>query len=328
MRTGIDNYGLLPLGLSPLETMEWALKHGAEGVAFSGIPGRSAKFLDKGLLNDLKSFAAENSMYLEWGGGQHFPFDMENWQRKEIFNQNRIIAEEAAFLDAKIVRSCSGGLMRWKKDSPDTSVFISEMAAELKQLQPMLNDVGVKWAIETHFELTSFELLKVFEMAGLTPGDSIGICLDTMNLLTMLEDPLEGSKRLLPWLISTHIKDGGLLKSPQGFISFPAPIGKGFIPLPDIISLLYYADQDIDLSIEDHNGSFDLPVSDPLFREGFPDLTKMEFQKLSILVEMAEPDRAIIEAEYLNRKLWPDVCEERMARDIVKLKEIIANLEI
>ena len=36
-RVGIDNYGLFPLDLSPLATLEWAVAHGADGVAFSGL---------------------------------------------------------------------------------------------------------------------------------------------------------------------------------------------------------------------------------------------------------------------------------------------------
>ncbi|MCD6347775.1 MAG: sugar phosphate isomerase/epimerase [Bacteroidales bacterium] len=328
MKIGIDNYGLLPLGFSPIETLQWASRHGAEGVAFSGLPDRQGKHLDKALLLDLKSFVDDHDMYIEWGGGQHFPLDMESWQRKEILSHNRIMAEESAYLNAKIVRSCSGGLMRWQADSPDTSFFINEMAVELKELKHVVNDLGVTWAIETHFELTSFELLEVFDRAGLSPDDGIGICLDTMNLLTMLEDTLEGSKRLLPWIVSTHIKDGGLLKSENGLKSFPAPVGKGFIPLPDIISALYSANPELDLSIEDHNGSFDLPINNAGFKAGFPDLTDKELQKLLAMAESAETYRSDIEMNYCNRSLWPSVCEERMAGDILKLKEIVANLEL
>ena len=85
------------------------------------------------------------------------------------------------------------------------------MAAALREQKPMLRDFGVILAIETHFEFTSFELLRLFEMCGAVPGEYLGICLDTMNLLTMLEDPVLAARRLLPWVVTTHIKDGGLM---------------------------------------------------------------------------------------------------------------------
>ena len=34
---GIDNYGLYPLKLSALETLEWASKHGAEAVSYTHL---------------------------------------------------------------------------------------------------------------------------------------------------------------------------------------------------------------------------------------------------------------------------------------------------
>ena len=36
-RVGINNCGLFPLNLSPLDTLRWAVAHGAEGVAFLGL---------------------------------------------------------------------------------------------------------------------------------------------------------------------------------------------------------------------------------------------------------------------------------------------------
>ena len=37
LRVGIDNYGLFPLTLSPLQILHWARDNGAEGVQFSGL---------------------------------------------------------------------------------------------------------------------------------------------------------------------------------------------------------------------------------------------------------------------------------------------------
>ena len=84
MRVGIDNYGLFPLGLDPLDTLRWAVAHGAEGVAFSGLQPEHQAALDAGSLAQLKGFAQEHSLYLEWGGAQHVPRDLVTWTPKDI----------------------------------------------------------------------------------------------------------------------------------------------------------------------------------------------------------------------------------------------------
>ena len=318
-RVGIDNYGLFPLDLSPLETLKWALAHGADGVAFSGLTEQQQAQIGPGTLADLRMFAADHHLYLEWGGGQHIPSDMTYWTPKDLFAINRRAAGEARLLDTRIVRSCSGGLMRWNAASPPTDVLLRETAAALRQQAAMLRDNGVILAIETHFEFTSFELLRLFEMCEVRPGDWLGICLDTMNLLTMLEDPVRATTRLLPWVVSTHIKDGGVLMTPDGLTTFPAPIGTGVIDLADILRQLGALQREVHLSVEDHAGSFDLPIYDRAFLAKFPDLTGTE---LASLVRLSEATAARAACRPVERSAWANVCEQRMAHDLAALRTL------
>ena len=149
------------------------------------------------------------------------PEDLTSFAKKEIFLSNRKAIAEADALGVKIIRSCSGGLMRWNQNAPETEVFLKEAAIELKKQAQMFRDNGVILAIETHFEFTTFELLRLFEMCEADPDDYLGICLDTMNLLTMLEDPVAATERILPWIVSTHIKDGGIFSGEDGIDYFP-----------------------------------------------------------------------------------------------------------
>jgi sugar phosphate isomerase/epimerase len=187
----------------------------------------------------------------------------------------------------------------------------------------MLKDHNVILAIETHFEFTTHELLKLFEQCDTEPGDYLGICLDTMNLLTMLEDPLRATERILPWVVSTHIKDGALLLTQEGLVSFPAEIGKGIIDFRQIVERLSSLPWEVHLSIEDHGGSFFLPIFESHFLSEFPDLTLEEFVSLINLAqragELAQGGKLFIE----ERERWPEVCESRLKRDIQALRKII-----
>jgi sugar phosphate isomerase/epimerase len=325
LRVGIDSYSLKPLDLSPFELAEWAVLNGADGVQFSEVNVPPGTAVDKTFLQELRSFAGENSLYLEWGGGEHIPVDLNTGRPKDIAAVNRRAAEQAFELGASTVRSCSGGLMRWAKDARPTEELLRLMAASLREQKPMLRDLGVVLAIETHFEFTSFELLRLFDTCGASPGEWLGICLDTMNLLTMLEDPVLASRRLLPWVVTTHIKDGGLALGPDGFVSFTAEAGKGVIDLAAIVEMLATTRPHLTLTVEDHGGDFPIPVADPDFLARFPDLAVPELVRL---LGLSVKTRALMDAGKLSplaRDRWPAVCEPRVKRDIQSVRRIAAG---
>ncbi len=325
LRVGIDTYSLEPLQLSPLEILEWAKENGAEGVQVSGLGPEQEKNVDAQYLKDLAQFAATNDLYLEWGGAQHIPFDMETWKKKEILKVNRAAAEQAETLGTRIIRSCSGGLMRWDPKSPATKTFLKESAKSLKAQRQMLKDHGVILAIETHFEFTTHELLQLFEACDAAPGDYLGICLDTMNLLTMLEEPVRASERILPWVVSTHIKDGAILLTSEGFVTFPAEIGKGIVNLRRIAEMLASLPHEVHLSIEDHGGTFHLPIFNSEFLSEFPDLT---VEELTALIQLSQKTEEIFRTDQLNitdRDEWPRICSARLQRDVQNLKDLLRS---
>lgn len=326
LRVGIDNYGLFPLELAPLRILQWARDNGAEGVQFSGFTPEESQKIDPSILKDLSQFASSNDLYLEWGGGQHIPFDVQTWAKKDIFEVNRKAAREAEILGTQIIRSCSGGLMRWNPDNPKTDTLLEEAAVALRSQKQMLKDHNVILAIETHFEFTTFEFLRLFERCDAEPGDYLGICLDTMNLLTMLEEPVSATERILPWIVSSHIKDGGVILESDDLISFPAEIGRGVIDLIKIIVLLNTLPHKVNLSIEDHGGSFVLPVSNPQFLAEFPDLSRDEFIKLLRLADLTKDRMEHKGLSIIEREQWPEICEERLKRDILALKELLSVL--
>jgi len=326
-RVGVDSYSLKPLGLTPFEILDWVRANGGDGVQFSEVSLPPDRCLDKRFLLDLAQYAAEKRLYLEWGGGQHIPFDLDSGKPMDIVRINRRAAEQASLLGVGAIRSCSGGLMRWKEDCPPTEYFLRAMADSLRGQRGMLEDLGVTLAIETHFEFTTFELRRLFSMAGAEPGGYLGICLDTMNLLTVLEDPVQAAKRILPWVVMTHIKDGGIMLTDGGFITFTAAAGEGVIDFAAIFRLLAGLDRKIHLSIEDHGGDFPIPIFDPDFLRKFPDLTAAEMARL---LSLAVGTRSLIEQGRLavvERSRWSEVCAERVRKGIGAIKEIVSQIK-
>jgi len=321
-RVGIDSYGLFPLGLGPVGLLDWARRHGAAGVHVSGFAPEEQLAIPLAVLDDTAAAARDLDLYLEWGGAQHIPRDAASWARKDLTAHNRTVVGQAARLGCRVVRSCSSGLMRWGDAAPPTETLMAETAGALIALRPMLEDHGLVLAVETHFEFTSFELLRLFDRCDVIPGGCLGICLDTMNLLTMLEEPGAATGRLLPWVVATHVKDGGVLVDEAGLVTFPVPIGEGIVDLAGIISLLDRAPATVNLSVEAHAGSFRLPIFDPTFLSRFPDLTT---QELAGIVELAAMSASRPECRPSERATWRDVCEARMVSDLAALNAVIGR---
>ncbi len=321
-RVGVDSYSLQPLGLSPFEVLDWVSANGGEGVQFSEVNLSGRRKPDRAFLKDLAQHAAGKRLYLEWGGGQHIPFDIRTGKPIDLFRINRRAAEQAGLLGVRTVRSCSGGLMRWYEDSPPTETFLRAMAESLRSQRRMLDDLGITLAIETHFEFTTFELRRLFARCEAEPGGYLGICLDTMNLLTMLEDPVSAAKRVLPWVVMTHIKDGGILLTDQGLVSFPVEAGQGIVDFAAILELLSTLERPIRLSLEDHGGDFPIPIFDADFLRGFPDLTAAE---MACLLRLAAKTKERVERGHISiveRTRWPEICEDRVRKGLKNLKAI------
>jgi len=326
LKVGVDSYSLKPLSLTPFQTLDWAARHGAEGVQFSeGVP-EPGSGRDKSFLLSLGQHAREKNLFLEWGGAQHLPIDPFTGRPQDIIAPNRAAAEQAAALGIKVVRSCSSGLMRWRDDSIPTETLLAEIARSLREQRPMLEDLGVTLALETHFEFTTFELLRLFEMCGAAPGGYLGVCLDTMNLLTMLEDPVSATRRILPYVVTTHIKDGGLMPVEEGLMSFTAQAGQGLVDLEKIIFLLSTLEAPVNLFLEDHGGSFLIPINDARFRAKFPDLDEDELRSL---VQLADKGRRFVDQgrlSVLERSRWPEVCETRVEAGLDFVKFLVRKI--
>jgi hypothetical protein len=139
----------------------------------------------------------------------------------------------------------------------------------------------------------------------------------------MLEDPIMAVNRILPWVVCTHIKDGGILLAQEGLVTFPSEIGKGVVNICSIADKISSLKADVNFTIEDHGGSFVLPVFDPLFLSKFPDLTAQEYSILIKLSTLAAGKVQSGELKITEREKWPDICESRIQKDIYTLKEII-----
>ncbi len=134
---------------------------------------------------------------------------------------------------------------------------------------------------------------------------------------------MSAAERVLPWVVATHVKDGALASDDKGFFSFPVAAGTGLVDFPCILRLLAGLDREVNLSLEDHGGSFQIPVFDSSFLVRFPDLTVFELSRLVHLAGIGARRLRDGSLWITERSNWPLHCESRAINGIESIKRIV-----
>jgi len=324
----------------------WLLEHaaaaGLEGVFFRSALELSPS-LDIGELTALRQQADDLDLYIEVGAAKVNPFAAPEAPEIRVLGDGdyllgieRIIAACAAAGIHEIWSATANYKFdiagRMACDRFRTDVAWTEQlratAGVLAQLGPVLREFGSHLNIETHEEITTFELVALVEEAG---PDAFGITFDTANVLIRGEDPVEAARRVAPYTRQTHVRDSALFFTDDGLCRVLAPCGQGVIDWPGLIGALREAPRKA-LSIEGIMGRrFQLPIPlyDPLWHAGQPDMTPME---MATLVRGAELYRRQVEAgvrrsrESLAEPADEAERERFVLESVAHLREVIAEL--
>jgi sugar phosphate isomerase/epimerase len=306
MRLGVDGRKI------PESTKRGAigsLEHGKElgmaGLFFRTILDMSPT-LDPGELKAIRQRADDLGMYMETGLGKVNPYaspeapelraigdgDIVEGFRRMIAACAGIDCRELWISTANFKPNYRGRLaydrfrtdVTWQDQLDATEKF-------LKKLAPIAADYGVHMNLETHEEITSFEVVRLVESVG---PDVMGVVYDTANPLQRGEHPLFTAHRLAPYVRQTHVKDA-FLGYHDGALDFQLrPSGQGVVDFRQLLPILAKANPDLNLSIENDDSHVDRPrpivrrrveIFDALWLQGHPDLTVEEFGAFMHMVQ-------------------------------------------
>ncbi len=305
-RIGFDHYTIAHRGVSAQETLDFATRHGLAGVQFLD-PSEIDRALDPVALADFRRRADGLGLYLEVGLPTPNPVRRSRQEGRPVSaaeqadDLGRHVAAVAA-LGCRYARVYVGDRHdRFRRDTP-WAAQIDATCEVLRRLTPVLRERGIKVAIETHADLTADELLALLDR--LDP-DVAGVTLDTGNLVMRLDDPVRAAERLAPRVLGTHVKDCVLAFTPRGLCWQARPVGSGILPMPDLLAPLLRVNPGLNLTIELHPRTYDLPTRDPTWLAFFPD---RKAESLARVVRLAEQ----CEARYASGALeHPEVVEAR-----------------
>jgi sugar phosphate isomerase/epimerase len=286
-----------------------SLKHGKElgmaGLFFRTVLDMSPR-LDQGELREIRACAESLGLYLETGLGKINPYatpeapELRSVGDGDIVLGFRRMMEACAAIDCRELWVSTAnykptyyGRLAYDRFRTDVT-WVDQLAATerfLLKLAPMARDLGVHLNIETHEEITSFELVQLVESAG---ADVAGIVFDTANVLQRGEHPVWAARRIANYVRQTHIKDGFLFYGNAGLEFQMRPCGDGIVDFRAILPILAGAKPDLNLSIEnaqsesdnkDGNAIIHIEVFDPDWLAGHPHLTLEEYAAFLEMVQ-------------------------------------------
>lgn len=310
MKLGID-WQKLPEAQKrgPMASLDHVQEMGLAGIFFPTVFDMSPT-LDRGFLKDLRAKADAMGLYLEAGLGKINPYCSAEAPELRAAGDGDIIAgltrmvEIAAEIGLHELWISPGNFKgqfpgRLANDRFRTDIDWADQLAAMEKimhrLAPVLRDHGSHMNMETHDEITSFEILRLIEAVG---EDVTGAVLDTANGLQRGEHPVWAARRLAPHVRQTHIKDAYVARAPGGLDFQGRACGEGIVDFAAILPILAEANADLNLSLEMAASCDDKPraanprqciqIDDPLWRAAHPDLTTEEYEAYMQMVDAYE----------------------------------------
>ncbi len=178
-----------------------------------------------------------------WG----HPNGMEAGKNRDEFDSMVAQIPYAKMIGADVMRVVASSLMfRFEPHGPQIDILVGWFKEAVK----VAEEYDVKLAVENHLDYTSDECVELLERVD---SPYLGLNLDTGNFLRLLDDPVDGTRKLADKVFATHIKDlkpvAGVNATEWYFFS-STPVGDGLVDNQKIAQLLYDADYKGFLAVE------------------------------------------------------------------------------
>jgi len=342
MKVGIEgNHTFNCRELGVYRVIDLAKEYKLDGVFFKTILDLSPT-LDSGALRDVRAYTDERGLYLEVGLGRINPYNTPESPEIRQLGEGDYRRGFERMIAAAAVMGCTdlmAGTATWKDypgrysvdrfrtDAPwDEQLQATERF--MRQLVPCLRDHGCRLDVETHEEITSFEVVRLVESVG---PEVIGITFDTGNILARCEDPVAAARRVAPYVHLAHVKDALLLFTQEGLVRNARACGEGIVDWATILPILYEYAPNLALSLEDHRGYLPLEIYDPEWLKAHPDLTNAELSQVVRLAQLSEAKIArgeVVAPALYDAEPWPEQKIKRLETSRDNLRAVIDKLKL
>ena len=226
-------------GLAPFENALDVLHHAADLGA--GCVQISVGDWAEGFAGEVRDVREQLGIALE--GQIRLP---DTADEVAAFERDALAAREAG---AQVLRAvCLSGRRYETFDSLDAwRAFREQSWTSLTLAEPVVRKLGLVLAIENHKDWRIEEMVGLMERLS---SEAVGVCLDTGNNVSLLEDPLGVTTALAPWTRTVHFKDMGVERYEDGFLLAEVPLGQGYLDLNRIVEVCRAAYPDVWFNLE------------------------------------------------------------------------------
>lgn len=262
MRIGVDGRKIPEAAKrGPLDSLDHAKGFGMAGLFYRTVLDMSPT-LDRGALRAIRQRADDLGMYIETGLGKVNPYASPEAPELRQVGDGDILLGFRRMMEACVEIGCRELWIatanyktiyagKWAYDRFRTDVTWAEQLDAtrkfLLKLAPVARDLGIHMNMETHEEITTFELLRLIETVG---EDVMGVVLDTLNPMQRGEHPVWAARRVAPFVRQTHIKDAYLAHIPGGITVQARACGDGVIDFREVLKVLSEHNPTLNLSLE------------------------------------------------------------------------------
>jgi sugar phosphate isomerase/epimerase len=164
------------------------------------------------------------------------------------------------------------------------------VAQAIGAVKPLIEETGIRPAIENHGDTTARELAAFVESIG--PA-FVGVCLDTGNPTTMAEDPALTVEVLAPYTLMTAFRDNRVWATEGGAKTQWVHLGAGNTDLPRMAALLreHAPQASFCLELITAGSPKDVPYLDPEAEvwQKYPHTLARDFARFVALAEKGPP---------------------------------------
>jgi sugar phosphate isomerase/epimerase len=285
LKLGIDLFSIRSQNWSPIQYLDYCAAQKAKVVHFSEI--RFIGGLEEANLRRVKAHAAELGIEVEIGMKSICPtsrmFDAKAGTAEEQISQ---MATAANTVGSKIIR-CVLGSAEDRKAGP-IERHIESMVKVLHNVRQRVMDANLHIAVENHAgDMQARELKVLVEEAG---RDFVGVCLDSGNPLWTIEDPHLTLDTLHPYVLTSHVRDSAVWRTPDGAAVSWVRMGEGNVNIEDYVHKYVQLCPGKALSMECIvMGPRMFPYRDPKFWDAYRTTPAWEFERFVEIAERGKP---------------------------------------
>jgi len=209
--------------------MDWAVDSGLDGLHITAVDCEST---DTAQLVKIRDAAREHGLYLEYNFSLDEEFDTRlTHTLEEGIRIAHTLGSDIGKVSLDLRRPrplCAS------RHHPDIMKQLTHIAGLTRKAAPLAEDSGVRLAFENHTESYASEIVWLVDEVN---HPCVGACVDTVNSVMVLEDPMTAIEILTPRSFTNHFCDHRIERDQFGCKFTGVACGDGDIDLQGALDI-------------------------------------------------------------------------------------------